>query len=520
MLKSDRRGPVVTDAAARARGTKQHVHRPDTAGHRAGTRMMPMSPDSRPAQLAELASDRHYGAKVGAVEPGGAEVIPLAERHGRPLQLLWTWTSPNMEFATIFVGILGVLVLQLNFWATVSAIVIGSALGGLTHGVLSSWGPSTGFSQMVLSRRAFGFLGNILPAGINWLVAGVGWFAVNSVSGGLALSALTGLNKYLCLVVVVALMLVLAYFGHNLIQAFERYAAPLLTVIFVVGGIVILSKAKVGGGTGSGFGGSWWILLGATFGYSAGWNPYASDYTRYLPPGTGWRAGLWAGLGNFGACTLLEIFGAAAATLFATGAPGTPGDYTGTLPTWLGQITLLGITLGAIAANAVNVYSSAISFSAMGIRLRTAPIRAVMAVVMGLAGFVVAAIGIDNIGSYENFLLVIAYWVGPWLGVVLADRILRRFRLNELVFADRTYRNWAGPIAMVVAGGLSIWLFSAQSYYRGLIAGRVPGLGDLTFEVGFVLAFALYALLYRRLAAPIAVAGPDPAAAASRRVTR
>ncbi len=32
-----------------------------------------------------------------------------------------------------------------------------------------------------------------------------------------------------------------------------------------------------------------------------------------------------------------------------------------------------------------------------------------MTVVMGAAGFVVAALGIDNIDSYEAFLLVIAY---------------------------------------------------------------------------------------------------------------
>ena len=64
----------------------------------------------------------------------------------------------------------------------------------------------------------FGYRGNFLPAGLNSLTAGIGWFAVNSVSGGLALAALTGLNKYLCLVIVVAAMLLIAYFGHNLIQ--------------------------------------------------------------------------------------------------------------------------------------------------------------------------------------------------------------------------------------------------------------------------------------------------------------
>src|SRR6478752_481227 len=176
--------------------------------------------------------DRHYGAKVTAVEPGGAEAIPLAERHGRPIQLLWTWTSPNMEFATIFVGVICVLFFGLTFWQAVGAIVLGTALGSLSHGVLSSWGPNTGYCQMVLSRRGFGYRGNILPAGINWLVAGVGWFAVNSVSGALAFSALTGLNGYLSLAIVVLCMLALAFFGHNLIHTFEKYAAPLLTAIF------------------------------------------------------------------------------------------------------------------------------------------------------------------------------------------------------------------------------------------------------------------------------------------------
>ena len=458
------------------------------------------------SSLAEFAPDRHYGAKVGAVEPGGAEVIPLAERHGGPLQLLWTWTSPNMEFATIYVGALGII-FGLSFWQTFSAIVIGNVLGSLTHGVLSSWGPATGFCQMVLSRRAFGFVGNWLPAGLNWLIAGIGWFAVNSVSGGFALAALTGLNKYVSLTIVVVVMLVLAYFGHNLIQLFERYAAPVLTLIFVVGGIVILTRAHVSAPGSGPFPGAWWVLLGATFGYAAGWNPYASDYTRYLPPGTGRMAGIWAAIGVLVSCVLLETFGAAAFNALGGHGPANPTDaYTSVLPDWLGKITLLGIALGAIAANALNVYSSALSFTAMGINIKAPSLRAIMAAVMGIAGFVVALIAMDNIASYEGFLLVIAYWIGPWLAVVLTDRLLRRTRPEELAYVDRGYQNWAGPIAMLVGTGLSIWLFSNQKFYTGLVPRHVPAIGDLTFEVGFVLAAVLYAALYKSLAQPIRTA--------------
>ncbi len=454
--------------------------------------------------------DRHYGSKVTAVEPGGAEPIPLAERHGRPIQLLWTWTSPNLEFATVFVGVISVLFFGLTFWQAVTAIVLGSALGAISHGFLSSRGPETGRCQMVLSRRAFGFRGNILPAGLNSVTAGIGWFAVNSVSGALALAALTGLNKYLSLMIVVAAMLLLAYFGHNLIQLFERFAFPVLAVIFVIGAFLILSKSQPAMAV-EPVPGGFWIALGATFGYAAGWNPYACDYTRYLPPGSGRSAGIFAAAGLFLSCVVLEVVGAAAVT--AVGAAdwnfaNPVASFTGLLPGWLEKLTLLAICLGAIAANALNIYSSALSFTAMGISLPTRRSRAVMAVVMGLAGFVVAVLGIDNISSYEAFLLVIAYWIGPWLGVVFADQVLRRIRPDETVTEDRTYRNWTGVIAMLAGVVVSVLLFSNQTKYVGMVPSAFPGIGDIAFEVGFVLAFVLYAVLYRRLADPITVASP------------
>src|SRR6186997_3261158 len=84
-----------------------------------------------------------YGTKAVAVEPGGANPIPMSERHGRPRQLLWMWTSPNMEFATVFVGAIAVLVFGLSFWSAVAAILLGNALGAVFHGVLTTWGPQT-----------------------------------------------------------------------------------------------------------------------------------------------------------------------------------------------------------------------------------------------------------------------------------------------------------------------------------------------------------------------------------------
>ena len=47
---------------------------------------------------------------------------------------------------------------------------------------------------------------------------------------------------------------------------------------------------------------------------------------------------------------------------------------------------------------------------------------------------------------------------------------------------------------------VSIVLFSNQQLYTGILASAVPAIGDITFEVGFVLAFGLYAALRPALA--------------------
>jgi nucleobase:cation symporter-1, NCS1 family len=445
----------------------------------------------------ELPAAGEYGDRIIAVEPGGIEPVSDADKHGKPIHLLWTWASPNLEFATVFVGALAVFAFGLTFWQAVAALVLGNLLGALTHAVLSARGPRYGVPQMVLSRLAFGYWGNVLPAGINAVMAGIGWFAVNSVSGAFALSSLTGLPTLLCLVLVVVVQLAVAFFGHNLVHAFERYALPLLAVVFAVATVIVLVDSSPSVAAGGGGIGGFLLAASAAFGYSAGWNPYAADYTRYLPATANRRAaGVYAGLGMFLTCSVLMIAGAASVTAGAdyTGNPATA--FTGELPSVLANLTLLCIALGAVAANALNVYSGALSFLCLNIRLPLAWRRAIVALGFGAVGFVLAWSGLADAGhNYENFLLVIAYWIAPWLAVVLLDQLLYRGRDDAPLLADPSYRNWAGPTAMLVALVGSVALFSNQQLYTGPVPKAVPELGDLTPVVGFVVAGLLYLLL-------------------------
>jgi NCS1 family nucleobase:cation symporter-1 len=170
-------------------------------------------------------------------------------------------------------------------------------------------------------------------------------------------------------------------------------------------------------------------------------------------------------------------------------------------PTVVRDLVLLSIAVGAIAANAINIYSGAISFTALGFKIPLRQRRALIAGVFGIAGFIVAAIGLNNIDEYEDFLLIIAYWIGPWLAVVFVDRMINKGDHGAILF-DSKYTNWAGPIAMAVGMAISIPLFSNQLKFVAWVPKHHPKFGDLTFEVGFVVAAIVYFVLAKTALGP------------------
>lgn len=447
-------------------------------------------------------TDGTYRDKLVAVEPGGNEFIAHEDRHGKPRQLFWTWTSPNLEFATIFVGVLAVAVYGMTFWQAVAGIVIGTGLGAIAHYFLSARGPLHGVPQMVLGRMAFGFKGNAVPSVLMSVTAGVGWFATNSVSGAYALATLFHIAPWVGLVIIVLVQTAFAFFGHNLVQAFERWAFPVLAVIFAVASVVILTKSHfdapaVDGGVG-GLGG-FLLTVGTAFGYAAGWTPYAADYTRYLPATVSTaRTGLFASMGLFLSCVILEVVGAASVTIGPALSDNPTEAFTSELASPLAKATLLAIAVGAVAANAINIYSGAMAFVTIGVKLPAHIARALVTVFFGVAGFLIALWALpDAAASYEAFLLIIAYWIGPWLGVVFADQYLRRGQSIADFLYDRSYANWPGLASFGIGLVASVLLFSNQEKFVGYIARALPQLGDITFFVGFVIAGASYLVLCR-----------------------
>jgi nucleobase:cation symporter-1, NCS1 family len=181
-----------------------------------------------------------------------------------------------------------------------------------------------------------------------------------------------------------------------------------LAVIFAITSIVILSKAELGAPAaegGMGGTGGFLLTVGTAFGYAAGWTPYAADYTRYLPSTVSTaRTGLYASAGLFLSCVVLEVVGAASITLGGDSLGNPTEAFTSQLASPLAKATLLAIAIGAIAANSINVYSGAMAFVTLGIKLPLHIARALVTVFFGVAGFLVAWWALpDAAHSYEAF---------------------------------------------------------------------------------------------------------------------
>src|SRR5258708_11346256 len=204
---------------------------------------------------------------------------------------------------------------------------------------------------------------------------------------------------------------------------------------------------------------------------------------------------LWAGLGVFVSCAVLEVLGAALVTIPATSGAANPTDqFIRPLPGLLAGLALLGIALGAVTANVINVYSGAISFLTLGIRLPLQIRRAAVALSAGVIGYIVGVVLESRVGpgsGYENFLLLISYWIAPFLAVVLVDYWLRRGDYDEREFFDTRHLPWKGVVSMAV-GIVASFPFWNNMIISGPLPKANPAIGDVTFIVRFVVPAAVY----------------------------
>ncbi len=439
--------------------------------------------------------------------------VPAHERHGKASSLFTVWFASNLCMATVITGGLAVLVGNNLFWGLV-AVLVGNLTGAIFMALHSAQGPRLGVPQLIQGRGQFGYHGALLAV-VLALFMYVGFFVFTAIPAGQSLNVLyPSVSVHLGVVLVAVPSVVIAIIGYraiHLTQAVTTYIVAValvgLTIGVVAYGIPSVTTADFAAGP--------FLLAVAIIAvYQAGFAPYVSDYSRYLPEDIGVGAPFWNSyLGTTIGGVWVMTLGAVLAAQF-TDATATIVDSAATVSHgWKGPI-LIALTLGAVGINAMNLYGGMLSLltgwssirkppSGSGVRIACIGVIAALALWLSLAAS-------DNlIANYTNFLLLLVYGFVPWTAINLTDYyIVRHGNYDVPAFFDPKGIYYRNPATFTYAGfsllALSAYALGVASqlpfinttYWKGLAVDSLGG-ADISWIIGLIVSAGSYLLLTR-----------------------
>ncbi len=163
----------------------------------------------------------------------------------------------------------------------------------------------------------------------------------------------------------------------------------------------------------------------------------------------------------------------------------------------IGSFILVLLALSVVANNIPNDYSLGLSMQVLGKTFQHVK-RYIWTLIGAVVYVVIALIGSRNFaGTLENFLLIVAYWLGPWAIILIIEHfVFRRGRYNvdEWNEPSKLPVGWAAITSMII-GLIGVYLGASQSLFTGPLAATLHT--DIGFELGLVLAGIAYFFLRR-----------------------
>ncbi|WP_024818671.1 purine-cytosine permease family protein [Arthrobacter sp. 31Y] len=446
--------------------------------------------------------------EVPRLEDKTIQPIPANERHGKARDLFTIWFGSNIMIMTIVTGGLATTVFGLGFVPAIVGIIIGNVVGGIFMALHSAQGPQLGVAQMIQTRGQFGSFGALLIVVIV-VVMYVGFFAANLVFGGEAMAAVSpGISVDAGIIIIGVVSVIATIFGYRLIHAYARVlsVAAGLALLLAFGWILVVHGLPANFLETGNFN---WVGFMGTISVSALWQlayaPYVSDYSRYMPQGTGSAPAFWA---SYSGCVLGTLFpmilGALVGTLavsMSTGDVEIVGSLGALLQPW--TLIIVGIfCLGVAASNAMNLYCGVLCTLTIGQTFKPswlprAKTRSIAAIILFVVAVSIALFARDNfILFYTNFLSFLMYVLVPWTAINLVDYYLLRhgeYRVEDFFKRDGGVYgrfNWVA-IGSYIAGAAIQVPFSATAIYTGPLAAALGGV-DISWIVGLVVVAPLY----------------------------
>jgi nucleobase:cation symporter-1, NCS1 family len=462
-------------------------------------------------------TDASYPEPLAAPETRGIELVHASERRGRARELFPVWAAPNVSVLNFTIGA-SMILLGLELWQAFLVIIAGS-LPWIFTGIVAISGPAAGTSGSVITRAIYGIKGNrIIVAFYGWFISAV-FLALNWLASsfmGAELLARVGISHavfgpVLVTLVVAALTVLVAVYGHGLILRTYPAVTLVLLVIFLLvsayimphvdwsyespeplHGVPLWSAVTIG----------FAILASTPLSYSN-----SPDLARYLPRSTKPSHIIAAtSLGGALPC----IFFTAVGALLATGVDAAAVDsgiesaLLALLPAWLGPVLVAGVIINTISLNGMTTYTASMSFQSIGVPIRRIP-SAIVVGVIGTALTVYLVMSTSLLEAVNLMLQLLVLISGPTMAVFATDIVRRRNRYDGAALFDEKpggpfwySGGWNVPgLLAVLLGAAAASLFFASDLWVGPVA-EAMGFIDLSVPVSMIVTSALYTLLSGR----------------------
>lgn len=458
---------------------------------------------------------RSYIGKIGA-EEGGIERVPESLRTNQhPRDMFYLFMSVNVGTATLAFGILGPGLFELGWWDSFLTLLFFNLIGSIPPALTATLGPQTGLRTMVIPRYSFGWWPGKLVAFIN-LINQIGWAMVNTIAGAAILYDVGGGNLPLSVAVLIIGLcaMVVGLFGYKYVHIYERYSwGVILICMIILCGFGAKHFVNVPMGTGPAEISSVLSFGTSIIGFQISWAPIAADYAVYMrETHKPWKVFTSAYWGLFLSQFFIECLGAALMTTVkgsdafsnaydAFGFGGLVGqcfEGYGTGVRGFGKFIEVLLSFSVVAVVTTNIYSLGLNVQIISNSLLKIP-RLCWSLLGGAAAIGAAVGGRDHLQqAMEDFLNVIAYWLTPFLAILLLEHLVyRRGYQYDLTAWDKPKKLPYGFAAFFTfAVGLILAILSmSQTWYVGPIAlavGNAPFGTDISWELALGATIILY----------------------------
>ena len=313
------------------------------------------------------------------IETRGVQAVPASERTATPNSLIGLFLGANLSLSVMVFGWIAILY-GLGFWESVSAIVVGTAIGSLfvARTSLLGWRAST--NNSVASGAYFGVRGRLVGSFVGLLIT-LQYVALTVWTGGeivtASLGRLLGFDSSdvvlgIGYALIAVLIVVFASFGYKTVIRLNSWLAPLILVLMIASVVALwgsFDPAYAGDPSVYALVDFWptWLLAVLTAGIAGpvSYVTQTGDWARYVS--TSYSEGQVVSrtfVAMFVGLVIPTVFGAFIATAafdefsFAAG-------YVAGSPVWLiVPLLLLGFA-GSLGQGSVNLYSMGLDLDAI-----------------------------------------------------------------------------------------------------------------------------------------------------------